>query len=1328
MKVTASAKKKVADDELDNLMDTDLLADDEEVKPAPKKPKRSASPPKGKKTSPERRRSPPRNGKAKTDGDIAKIPVKMEVDEETPVNGSKMEIAEENLDEDELAALEAVAAVERSISEEDQKKRKAALAPVDISMMTDESIVIEDEEDKHEYTGSDWFKIESQVNRAGVTQARKNKQGFVNADFKPLLDGNGRLLVYWFDAYEDAYHRPGTVFLFGHVWDPRDGSFHSICVTIENLQRVLHFFPKPGCTPDDVRAEFNELRRTIGVKNFLSKPVEKNYVFEVSTVSRGKHAFLEVIYPFSDDPLPPKIEGKTFAHVFGTSRTALETLILDAKLMGPGWVVMKDPIYHSAPSTWCEYECKLGDSENLMVAKFPSSGPSTATEEAPSSNTTFQLPPTPKLRILSLKVQVLHDHESKTNEILAISGIERANFDVENATEIDELYAHSFNRFSILRKVYGLTQPVGMLDMLKNNPAITFENTEKALLNHLMARIGDFDPDVIVGHGLASFDLDVLLHRLNVLKVATWSKLGRLHKSQMPRLKALGEGDATFAERQATAGRLICDTYTAANEFLRSQKNYKLSTLAKVHLNAKRIELPQNQIVEMLTKTDDIKTLCASMVNDAYLALQLVAKLDVLPLTRQLTQLGGNLWSRSLTGARAERIEYLLMHKFYDLPRPNDADKTSYILPDKVKLEASEGGGKSKNKPAYKGGLVLAPKAGLYQQATLLLDFNSLYPSLIQEYNVCFTTIERSQGANGEWLPSDPPPPSAARGVLPSAIRELVDKRKEVKQRLKTENDPTKRKQLEMRQLAIKLVANSMYGCLGFKNSRFHAMPLAELITRKGREALTKAQEIAGKLNMEVIYGDTDSIMINTHTTDYKEVKAMGFDLQKQINKTFNQLEIGIDGIFRSLLLLQKKKYAAMVCEERPDGTVVAARQEKGLDLVRRDWCNLAGNVGRAILDCIFDEHRAEGTDVAEGIQEILRTQGNLVREGKIPIEDFAITKSLSKKPEEYPDAHSQPHVQVALAMRREGQNVVVGEAIPYVICVLGGGQKTANDSISDRARHPQAVRRDNLKIDYDWYLIHQVHASACRLVEHIHGLDSAVVAECLGLDANHFKRAQTSSGSDLHMPAASQQSRETRFSQCERWRLTCDHCGTQYVFGGLSTPKKNEHDLVSTFFEACRCPTQTCPAPDDVFLVNHLMLFLRRLQGAAYAAEYACNECGRRTKEPFYLRGRSICASCFEPVTSEAKPKELYTQLLYLKSVFDVEDAMKYLELDDMEKKQIRADPRVLVLQDLLKHVTAAIDQNKYASMSCEAIFSCFAAGAAMAATTVSYEPEEEE
>lgn len=135
------------------------------------------------------------------------------------------------------------------------------------------------------------------------------------------------------------------------------------------------------------------------------------------------------------------------------------------------------------------------------------------------------------------------------------------------------------------------------------------------------------------------------------------------------------------------------------------------------------------------------------------------------------------------------------------------------------------------------------------------------------------------------------------------------------------------------------------------------------------------------QMNLEVIYGDTDSIMINTNSRSLEEVFKLGnkvcsrdviyipflllfryltFSLnaylcfyysqvKAEVNKLYKLLEIDIDGVFKSLLLLKKKKYAALVVENHGEGRYSVKQELKGLDIVRRDWCDLAKECGKYV-------------------------------------------------------------------------------------------------------------------------------------------------------------------------------------------------------------------------------------------------------------------------------------------------------------------------------------------------------------------------------------------
>ena len=140
---------------------------------------------------------------------------------------------------------------------------------------------------------------------------------------------------------------------------------------------------------------------------------------------------------------------------------------------------------------------------------------------------------------------------------------------------------------------------------------------------------------------------------------------------------------------------------------------------------------------------------------DTFFITAIALRVQMLPLTKVLTNLAGNSWARTLSGTRAERNEYILLHEF---------NRNKYICPDKIygkskpKAEDENPDGEEgvdvKKKDKFKGGLVFEPEKGLYDKFILVMDFNSLYPSIIQEFNICFTTVDRSDQVSEvvEWV------------------------------------------------------------------------------------------------------------------------------------------------------------------------------------------------------------------------------------------------------------------------------------------------------------------------------------------------------------------------------------------------------------------------------------------------------------------------------------------------------------------------------------------------------------------------------------------------
>ena len=373
---------------------------------------------------------------------------------------------------------------------------------------------------------------------------------------------------------------------------------------------------------------------------------------------------------------------------------------------------------------------------------------------------------------------------------------------------------------------------------------------------------------------------------------------------------------------------------------------------------------------------------------DTYFIAAIALQVQMLPLTKVLTNLAGNSWARTLSGTRAERNEYILLHEF---------TRNGYIVPDKIhgkskakdeEVEEGEDNPDAKKKDTFKGGLVFEPEKGLYDKFILVMDFNSLYPSIIQEFNICFTTVERSNISEDDKRVPEVPTEQEL-GILPRLISTLVKRRREVIKLMKDKSaTPDQIATWDIKQMALKLTANSMYGCLGYTKSRFYARPLATLTTAKGREILRSTKDLAESQMLRVVYGDTDSVMINTNMDNIEAALKVGNDFKKAVNERYRLLEIDIDNVFRRLLLHAKKKYAAINMVE-VDGKFVEKLEVKGLDMRRREYCQLSKDTSAKLLNFLLSGEDPDA--VVEKVHEYLRHLATQMREFAIPAQKYII-------------------------------------------------------------------------------------------------------------------------------------------------------------------------------------------------------------------------------------------------------------------------------------------------------------------------------------------------
>ncbi|XP_032612593.1 DNA polymerase alpha catalytic subunit isoform X3 [Hylobates moloch] len=1068
----------------------------------------------------------------------------------------------------------------------------------------------------------------------------------VDSSHLPLVkgaDGEQVFHFYWLDAYEDQYNQPGVVFLFGKVWIESAETHVSCCVMVKNIERTLYFLPremkidlntgKETETPISMKDVYEEFDEKIATKykimKFKSKPVEKNYAFEIPDVPE-KSEYLELKYSAEMPQLPQDLKGETFSHVFGTNTSSLELFLMNRKIKGPCWLEVKSPQLLNQPISWCKVEAMALKPDLVNVIKDVSP---------------------PPLVVMAFSMKTMQNAKNHQNEIIAMAALVHHSFALDKAAPKPPFQSH----FCVVSKPKDCIFPYAFKEVIeKKNVKVEVAATERTLLGFFLAKVHKIDPDIIVGHNIYGFELEVLLQRINVCKAPHWSKIGRLKRSNMPKLG----GRSGFGERNATCGRMICDVEISAKELIRC-KSYHLSELVQQILKTERVVIPMENIQNMYSESSQLLYLLEHTWKDAKFILQIMCELNVLPLALQITNIAGNIMSRTLMGGRSERNEFLLLHAFYE---------NNYIVPDKQifrkpqqKLgdEDEEIDGdtnkykKGRKKAAYAGGLVLDPKVGFYDKFILLLDFNSLYPSIIQEFNICFTTVQRvaseaqkvTEDGEQQQIP-ELPDPSLEMGILPREIRKLVERRKQVKQLMKQQDlNP-------------------------------------DLIL----QILMHTKEMVQKMNLEVIYGDTDSIMINTNSTNLEEVFKLGNKVKSEVNKLYKLLEIDIDGVFKSLLLLKKKKYAALVVEPTSDGNYVTKQELKGLDIVRRDWCDLAKDTGNFVIGQILSDQSRD--TIVENIQKRLIEIGENVLNGSFPVSQFEINKALTKDPQDYPDKKSLPHVHVALWINSQGgRKVKAGDTVSYVIC-----QDGSNLTASQRAYAPEQLQKqDNLTIDTQYYLAQQIHPVVARICEPIDGIDAVLVATWLGLDPTQFRvhHYHKDEENDALLGGPAQLTDEEKYRDCERFKCPCPTCGTENIYDNVFDGSGT--DMEPSLYRCSNVDCKASPLTFTVQLSNKLIMDIRRFIKKYYDGWLICEEptCRNRTRHlPLqFSRTGPLCPACMKATLQpEYSDKSLYTQLCFYRYIFDAECALEKLTTDHEKDKLKKQFFTPKVLQDYRK------------------------------------------
>ncbi|TAL47873.1 hypothetical protein EPN87_02000 [archaeon] len=592
------------------------------------------------------------------------------------------------------------------------------------------------------------------------------------------------------------------------------------------------------------------------------------------------------------------------------------------------------------------------------------------------------------------------------------------------------------------------------------NSAIAAFRTEKEMLEEFAKIVDTYDPDVITGYNLNDFDMPFLLTRMAENKISR--VIGRCNQ------KASFSRKIGLRHRNDICGRVVVDVYELIRESigkgLLRLKRYGLGDVSKALLQEGKLDVSYKDIPKYWEDDGvNFEKLIEYSRKDSELALRLLLEKNMLDKFIEISKVCGLLLQDVLEGGEAQRVENLLLREF---------NSHGYVIPLKPSDKEIMRRIDERESKGLKGALVLDPVTGLHTACVVYLDFKSMYPSIFIAYNICPTTLTTKADDNIKTpLGTEFVSKSTKLGVMPKIVDDLIKERDGIKgQMFKASGD--ERRLLEAKQLALKYMTNSFYGYTGYVRARMYLLDVANAITACGRDIIQRAKHVVeDSKKYTVVYGDTDSIMVKIDTMDLDQAFSTGKEIEKTINGHFKgTIEMKIENVFKTLLIMGKKRYAG-TSYEKSNGEWKEKIVMKGIETVRRDWCNLTSDTLLKVLEIVLGEQKPK--KALEYMREIVKK----LEKNEIPVEELVITKGMSKALKEYKG--TQPHIELVKKMRKRSAGTApsLGDRIGFII--IRGTQ-----ILSERAEDPDYAKQHGMKVDSKYYIENQILPPLERVFE----------------------------------------------------------------------------------------------------------------------------------------------------------------------------------------------------------------------------------------------------
>jgi len=467
-----------------------------------------------------------------------------------------------------------------------------------------------------------------------------------------------------------------------------------------------------------------------------------------------------------------------------------------------------------------------------------------------------------------------------------------------------------------------------------SNKYIEFVSSEADMLQRFAELITEYQPDIITGYFTDGFDFPYIVERAKINKVeldvgldySTIDIRGRTRKEAS--ITGIAHVDIFKFIIRVIARSLKTDQYS-------------LNAVANELLGATKHDVDIEHLFDVWDKGGkNIEQYCEYNLQDCKLTYDLTIKL--LPNLIEFVRIIG------LPIFDVNRMSFSTFVEWYLIKKAQEFNEI--ILSKPGHNEERE-----RMHDRIQGAFVYEPKPGLYEKI-VVFDYRSLYPSIIASLNIskglvnckCCKKASRINTDRGEfWFCTK------QKGFFSEIISELITHRAKIKKELKQKQNPLLAAQVE----ALKVLANSFYGYLGFAPARWYCIECAESTTAWARHYIHKAIDSAKKEGFDVLYSDTDSVFVQLG----KKSKKDALDWVKKINDDLPGLmELEFEGFYPAGLFVAtkasesgaKKKYALL--DEKKHITI------KGFEAVRRNWSIIAKEVQQEVLRLVLNEKNTE--------------------------------------------------------------------------------------------------------------------------------------------------------------------------------------------------------------------------------------------------------------------------------------------------------------------------------------------------------------------------------